>query len=152
MYYENYDLDTILSPVDFKQFSRLLEISGYNPEKIEFLIDGFKNGFSLGYVGPDDIKQTAPNLKFRGVGNKTILWNKVMKEVKFKRYTGPFEEIPFSDAYIQSPIGLMPKDNGKDTRLIFHLSYPKGTDKSVNANTDKYLCSVQYPDFNQAVQ
>ena len=117
--------------------------------KTEFLINGFENGFSLGYVGPDDIKQTAPNLKFRGVGYKTILWNKVIKEVKLKRYAGPFEEILFKDAYIQSPIGLVPKDNGKDTRLI---SYPEDTDKSVNANTDKNLCSVQYPDFNKAVQ
>ena len=48
-----------------------------------------------------------------------------MKEVKEGRYAGPFESIPF-DSYIQSPIGLVPKDGGKDTRLIFHLSYIRG--------------------------
>ena len=46
---------------------------------------------------------TAPNLKLT-VGNETILWNKVMKEVKAKRYAGPFTE-----DFIQSPIGLVPK-------------------------------------------
>ena len=89
------------------------------------MIDGFTNGFSIGYEGPEVIKILSPNLKFREVGNSTILWNKVMKEVKEQRYAGPFEKIPFSN-YIQSPIGLVPKDGGKDTRLIFHLSYPRG--------------------------
>ena len=74
-----------------------------------------------------------------------------MKEVKEKRYAGPFEQIPF-DNYIQSPIGLVPKDGGKDTRLIFHLSYPRDGSSSVNANTPTELCLVKYPDFNEAIK
>ena len=74
-----------------------------------------------------------------------------MKEVREERYAGPFEQIPF-DTYIQSPIGLVPKDGGKDTRLIFHLSYPRGVGTSVNANAPVDYCSVAYPDFNEAVQ
>ena len=74
-----------------------------------------------------------------------------MKEVKLKRFAGPYENIPF-DTYIQSPIGLVPKDGGKDCRLIFHLSYPRGGKTSVNANTDPNLCSVKYPGFDQAIQ
>ena len=114
------------------------------------MINGFKNGFDLGYRGPEDIQQTAPNLKFT-VGNKLELWNKVMKEVQLKRYAGPFEEIPF-DNYIQSPIGLVPKDNGKKTRLIFHLSYPRNSGTSVNGSTPKEMATVQYPDFDDAVR
>ena len=82
-----------------------------------------------------------------------------MKEVKLGQYTGPFKEIPeeFADDFIQFPIGLVSKDDGKNTRLIFHLSYPRNTkdgtpSPSVNANTDKNLCSVKYPDFNDAVR
>ena len=45
----------------------------------------------------------------------------------------------------------MPKDNGKSTRLIFHLSYPRGTGKYVNANTDENECKVKYPDFDKAI-
>ena len=73
-----------------------------------------------------------------------------MKEVKLKRYAGPFKNIPF-EHFIQSPIGLVPKDSGRDCCLIFHLSYPRGTGKSLNANTPAELCSVKYPEFDKAV-
>ena len=106
---------------------------------------------AIGYKGPMNIKQHARNLKFRGVGNATVLWNKVMKEVGLCRYAGPYRNIPFEN-YIQSPIGLVPKDNGKDTRLIFHLSYPRGGKTSVNFNTPKEDCSVNYPEFDRAIQ
>ena len=149
--FENFDLENIKTPVNVEVLKHLLDISGYDKEETEFLIDGFINGFTIGYSGPQDVKITSPNLKFRGVGDKVTLWNKVMKEVKEQRYAGPFEEIPF-DNFIQSPIGLVPKDGGKDTRLIFHLSYPRGRGTSVNANTPEELCSVQYPDFNEAIQ
>ena len=73
-----------------------------------------------------------------------------MKEVKLKRFAGPFEDIPF-DNYIQSPIGLVPKAGSK-TRLIFHLSYPRnGKNLFVNANTPAELSKVKYSDFDQAI-
>ena len=137
--------------MDVEKLQQLLELSNYDKEETKFLINGFTNGFTIGYTGPQNVKLKSPNLKFREVGNSTILWNKVMKEVKEKRYAGPFEEIPFEN-YIQSPIGLVPKDGGKDTRLIFHLSYSRGKNISVNANTPKEWCKVEYPDFNQAIQ
>ena len=75
-----------------------------------------------------------------------------MKEVELKRYAGPYEEIPF-EYFIQSPIGLVPKDNGKKTRLIFHLSYPRSGEKvSVNSGTPQELKSVQYASFDEAVK
>ena len=74
-----------------------------------------------------------------------------MKEVKHKRYAGPYKDPPF-EHFIQSPVGLVPKDGGTKTRLIFHLSHPRGTGRSVNANTPKEKCSVRYPDFDQAIR
>ena len=143
--FENFDLENIKSPVNAEVFEELLTSSNYDRIETEFLIDGFKNGFSLGYEGPEDVQIKSPNLKFRGVGNNLILWNKVMKEVKEKRYAGPFKEIPF-EHFIQSPIGLVPKDGGRDTRLIFHLSYPRvgnnSRSSSVNANTPIEICKV----------
>ena len=86
------------------------------------------------------------------IGDQIDLWNKVIKEVKLNRYAGPFPEIPF-EYYIQSPISLVPKDNGKNMRLIFHLSHPQnGKCESVNANTPYEKCRVTYPDFNEAVK
>ena len=96
----------------------------------------------------------SPSLKLN-VGSEVILWNKVMKEVGKKRFAGPFSEIPFKN-FIQSPIGLVPKDNGKDVCFIFHLSYPRQPKGSVplslNANTPAEDCSVQYCDFDMAVR
>ena len=146
----NFDLENVITPVNVKQFERLLVTSGYDPVKTQFLTDGFTNGFDLGYRGDEHVQMTSPNLKFV-IGNKTILWNKVMKEVQAKRYAGPFPDIPYK-YFIQSPIGLVPKDGGTKTRLIFHLSYPKKSGFSVNENTDPELKSVQYKDFDQAVR
>ena len=116
----------------------------------QFLIEGFSKGFDIGYEGNHDVQFQSQNLKLT-VGSKVELWNKVMKEVQLKRYAGPFVEPPFKN-YIQSPIGLVPKDNGTKTRLIFHLSYPRDTNISVNANTPKEKCSVNYKDFDQAIK
>ena len=128
----------------------LLKETKYHQQKSKFLVDGFREGFDLGYRGPTDIRINSPNLKFV-IGNEQVLWEKVMKEVKDLRYAGPFEEIPF-EYYLQSPIGLVPKDGGKKTRLIFHLSYPKNGTLSVNYNTPDYLSTVEYQDFDRAIQ
>ena len=96
--------------------------AGYDRDKIDFIVNGFKNGFSLNYTGPSDVRYTAPNLPFV-VGDEVDMRNKVMKEVKAQSYAGPYEAPPF-EHFIQSPIGLVPKDHGTKTQLIFHLSYP----------------------------
>ena len=129
--YYNDDFFNIITPVNAEKLRQLLMESKYPQEKIEYLVDGFLNGFDLKYLGPKKVESKANNLVMR-VGNKTKLWNKVMQEVKDGRYAGPFEKIPYK-YYIQSPIGLIPKGKGRKNRLIFHLSYPKGTDESVNA-------------------
>ena len=112
-------------------------------------MEGFRFGFTLGYEGRQDVKITSPNLKV-SIGDEIELWNKVMKEVKELRYAGPFEKNPFEDGYIQSPIGLVPKDNGTSTRLIFHLSYPRVGVTSVNQNTPRD--TVQYLDIVKAIK
>ena len=73
-----------------------------------------------------------------------------MKEVKVGRVASPFKDPPFEN-FIQSPIGLVPKDGGKKTRLIFHLSYDFKDGQSVNYHMPKELCSVKYRDLDHAV-
>ena len=100
------------------------------------------------------------NLPLR-IGSHFDIWEKIMKEVKLGRYAGPFPNIPYEN-YIQSPIGLVPKDNGTKTRLIFHLSYNFKRDKlpnkseqknnSINHHTPDELCSVKYKDIDHAVK
>ena len=61
-------------------------------------------------------------------------------------------KIPYTDTYIQSPIGLVPKAGNK-TRLIFHLSYKfKNGNESVNIWTPQNMCSVKYNDLDAALK
>ena len=138
--------------MDAEAFRDLLRETNYDQDETDWLYNSFKNGFDVGYRGDMMAKITSQNLKLTEIGDETDLWNKVMKEVKLKRYAGPFEDMPFKEHYIQSPIGLVPKDGGKDTRLIFHLSHPRRKGTSVNANTPEEDCKVQYPKFDDAVR
>ena len=148
---ENMDLDNIITPVKAQQLKNLLEESGYDQQKTNYLVNnGFTNGFSLDYEGSlQGVQRLAPNLKLR-IGSKVELWNKVMKEVELGRFAGPFKEPPFEN-FVQSPIGLVPKDKGTKTRLIFHLSYPKDGN-SVNSGIPHSKCTVTYPDFDEVVK
>ena len=121
--------------MDVDKLDLLLKETQYETSKRLFLVEGFKNGFSLNFTGNRKVKRLAPNLKLR-VGSRFRVWDKVMKEVKAKHYAGPYKEIPF-EYFIQSPIGLVPKDKGSKTRLIFHLSYPKSGGTSVNVGIQK---------------
>ena len=143
-------MSNIITPVDFEKLDELLTATHYSPNLKETLVNSFKFGFDLRYRGPEDVQMKSKNLKLT-VGSTGELWEKMMKETRLKRFAGPFEKIPFKN-FIQSPVGLVPKDGGKKTRLIFHLSYPRDSGKSVNENTPQELCSVQYPAFDEAVK
>ena len=131
---------------------QLLKQYGYDHTEIDFINQGFSQGFDIGYQGPKVRTSTANNLPFT-VGNEIELWNKLMKEVKLNRVAGPFDSPPFIN-YIQSLIGLVPKVGTDKTRLIFHLSYQfKQEPKcSLNTHTPKHLCSVKYNDVDHAIK
>ena len=148
-WFENFDIESIFTPVNADKFEELLLETGYDSELTRTIINGFREGFLLGYAGNRKVVKKAPNLKLR-IGSKHEIWSKVMAEIKAKRYAGPFEQVPY-EYYIQSPIGLVPKDGGRKTRLIFHLSYPRTRD-SVNSGIPEEICKVKYPDFDEAIK
>ena len=49
-------------------------------------------------------------------------------------------------------MGLVPNGKDGDTRLIFHLSYPRKGKTSINTNTPKELCTVKCKDLPQAIR
>ena len=140
-------------PVDVNQLEKLLISSNYDAKETEFLVKGFKQGFDIGYRGPNVRQDLSQNIPFtKGVGDSTELWNKVIKEVELGRFAGPyrFKDLPYQN-YIQSPIGLVPKAGGQ-TRLIFHLSYKfKNGNESLNYWTPRDMGTVNYNDLNHAV-
>ena len=116
--FNNPDLNSIVTPIKVDVLHRFLRDSNYDEQKTKFLIDGFTNGFDLGYRGPTNRRDLSDNIPIKEhIGSKLDMWNKIMKEVELGRYAGPFKKPPF-DNYIQSPIGLVPKAGNK-TRLIF---------------------------------
>ena len=148
---KNYDIESVMTPVRVKQYEKFLLESNYPPEERKFLVEGFTSGFQLGYTGPAIQRNYSRNLPFT-VGSPAILWEKIMKEGRLGRYTGPYKQIPYEN-FIQSPIGLVPKgEGGKDTHLIFHLSYDFSNKfRSVNYYVNKQESSVKYNDLDHAV-
>ena len=148
----NKDTHSIVTPINLKVYENLLRESQYDEEESKFLLDGFTQGFDVGYRGPWNRCDTANNIPLQ-VGTRADVWEKIMKEVEHKRYAGPFERIPYKRGYIQSPIGLVPKA-GNQTRLIFHLSYDfkKSGHRSLNFHTPSELCSIKYNDLDCAVE
>ena len=148
-YFENFNLEDVVTPVNFEKLNELLERSNYDEHKRDFLVRGFKEGFHLNYEGPVHRRDISHNIPFT-VGDKKEMWKKIMKEVSLGHFAGPFDSIPF-EHYIQSPIGLVPKAGGQ-TRLIFHLSYEFPDNPSVNACTPAEKCTVKYRDLDYTVK
>jgi hypothetical protein len=70
-----------------------------------------------------------------------IVEEKLAKEISQGRIAGPFHELPFVNVHISS-IGLVPKKEVGQYRLIHNLSYP--TDKSINEHIPDELKTVHY--------
>ena len=146
----NYNLKNIVTPIKVDELEKMLMDSKYNETETRFLVDGFRNGFALGYQGPENRQDESDTIPFREVGSKEEMWEKLMSEVELGRYAGPFESIPYKN-FAQSPIGLVPK-KGNKTRLIFHLSFDFKSNPSINSCTPKDICSVKYNDLDDAVR
>ena len=147
-HFKNLDLLSIVTPIKVETLSKLLNEFGYDRTETEFLVNGFQNGFEIGFEGDRNVRRKSPNLKLE-VSSLEVLWDKIMKEVKLKCFAGPFDEPPFPNC-IQSPIGLVPKGDSSDTPLIFHLSYPR-TGESVNSAMPRSKCTVKYKDITNAI-
>lgn len=117
-----------------------------NYKLAQYLIHGFLHGFKLGYIGPNTAS-VSPNLKSCDE-NPEAVQIKLKIELDSGRVKGPFNAPPIDNLRI-SPIGLVPKKNPGQFRLIHHLSYPHGT--SVNDFIDPNFSSVTYSSFDDAV-
>ena len=77
----NVDVNNIVMPVNIDKLEQLLRESNYCEKETAFLVNGFRNGFDIGYEDPQQRADTAKNLPFREVGSDHELWDKLMKEV-----------------------------------------------------------------------
>ena len=111
----------------------------YENGKRDDLINGFENGFDIGFKGPVNqiIAQNHPSI----FANADAVDSHVGTELSKARIAGPFTHPPFP-SFICSPIALIPKKEPGKFRLIHDLSYPKG--KGVNTFIDRSDTAVSY--------
>ena len=119
-------------------------LAGY--DDAEYLVNGFTNGFRLGYSG-QRTSALSPNLK-SCIDNPDTVTKKLNTEVALGRIRGPFECPPLPNLRV-SPIGLVPKKAANEFRLIHHLSFPHGS--SINDHIDPEFSSVHYATFDDAI-
>lgn len=128
------------TPIRFDRFAFFLD--GYPLDKFNYLMSGFKFGFSLHFEG---LKQSFEANNFEHLD---VVHKKLTKELDAHRLAGPFSAPPFSNFRI-SPLGVVPKKTPGEFRLIHHLSFPKGM--SVNDGFSSEHTTVSYATIAQAI-
>ncbi len=86
--------------------------------KIEFLIDGFSNGFHVDYAGHTSCEALRNSKLARD--NSQVVLDFVNKELDLGRIRGPFKDPPFSVMHV-SPVSLRAKREPGKFRLIHAL-------------------------------
>ena len=121
-------------------------MEGYDRDKADMLEMGFRYGFKLGYNGQRKF-HTSTNLQSASQYPNTVE-QKLAKEIDQNRIAGPFLERPYPNLQI-SPIGVVPKKEEGQFRLIHHLSYPFGS--SVNGFIPEEIKQVHYASIDDAI-
>ena len=102
-----------------------------DPSFVSFLCQGLREGFRVGYSGPR-ISTSYSNLRLAYL-HPDILEQNLLTGVRNGHTAGPFFSPPLKNFRI-SPLGLVPKKHLEKWRTILHLSYPKHSPSSINAN------------------
>ena len=114
---------------------------------MDYVIKGFKFGFSLKYKGP--LENRPPKNLLSAYQHTDKLWVSLIKEVKLDHMLGPFLVQPL-DPLICSPVGMVDKWDSQEMRHITHLSHPRG--RSINAYIDPDDAQTHYQSFEVAVE
>ena len=113
-------------PLKANKLSKLL--SKYpDSDKVSYVIQGLTHGFALEYEG--QFKFRAPDNLPTAKLDPQLIWDRLHKDIQLGRMLGPFKDPPFLDLMC-SPVGLVPKKDTDEMRMIMHLSYLYG--QSIN--------------------
>ena len=121
----------------------------HHPDKdfVEFVSQGFRLGFDIGYFGPDR-SRVSRNLQSANE-NPEVVDVYLRDEIGKGRIMGPFESPPFENFQCQ-PIGIVPKKTPGKFRTIMDLSYPEGS--SINDFINKEELSLKYVTVDRAIK
>ena len=132
--------DTVNTPININNLAEAL--TNYpNRNLANYLINGFKNGFDIGYSG--NIVSSLPQNLLSAHNNSAAVTAAINKELSRKHTSGPFRDPPFSCLHCSNP-----KKDGTH-RIILDLSSPKNC--SINSAIDHDEFLVKYSSFDDAV-
>jgi Reverse transcriptase (RNA-dependent DNA polymerase) len=128
----------------------LKTLSDYPDPEFPLLLAGIaKHGASLGYVGPEKIRISAPNHQSIGA-HTSIIEEDIEKEIASEW----IRELPnLPQYYYCSPMGVVPKKTAGVTtgwRRIHDLSFPHGS--SVNDSIPRAYGTLKYDTFENALR
>jgi len=125
----------------------VLLLDGYIPSTVDFLRQGFTEGFSIHFQG--SLAEIPSKNLASAFQHPEIIDASLCKELSAGRIAGPFSNPPFRNFRI-SPLGLVPKKASGEFRLIHHLSYPKGL--SINEGIPDEFSTVSYATIDDAIR
>ena len=113
------------------------------------LCNNFRYGADVGFTGRRTARfsRNLPTI----LSQPGIVSENLSKEVALGRVAGPFPSPPLPNFQV-SPIGLVPKKHSAKFRTIFHLSFPKSGDTSINSSIPKEDLSLQYTTIDNAIK
>lgn len=139
-------LYTLPTPINVYKLANYL--TGYDSDRDQFLLNGFRSGFNLEFEGKRGY-QFSLNLK-SALENKEVVNDKIFKELQAGRIQGPFSDPPIPSIKIY-PLCIVPKKSPGQFRIIHHLSFPDKKEGSVNAGISDEAASVHYSGINDAI-
>ena len=135
-----------VTPVIVDRLDFLLH--GYDRFLKQFLVDSFRFGFRIHFVGVRFSSESS-TLNKSALDQPVVTHAKLRKKCDAGRIVGPFTA-PLFPNFCCSPLGIVPKKDPSEFRLIHHLSYPKGS--SVNDFIPDYCSCVKYASVGDAVK
>ena len=123
------------SPVNAQLLEELLQ----NYYDKEYLAEGFRYTFLLGFKGPQS-SLTSKNSELLKANPEAV--EKNIEETSLCRFAGPFNEPPFSNFKV-TPLALREKKESSKYRLLHNLSF-QYDHRSVNLNMSQSACRVSY--------
>lgn len=121
-------------------------LKGFDFNSFNYLTDGFKFGFEIGFRGSVTQHEVKQLLSARS--KPEVVEDKIKKELEGHRFVGPFREKPFKLMQL-STLGLAEKKTPGNYRMIHHLPFPEGS--SINDGIPEEFCHVQYASIQDAI-
>ena len=142
---------SILTPLRPVAWLQHLTYAGYdNKPALQRLLYILVHGASIGYSGDRSIARACKNLPTAYAACAEVEAD-IAKEVQAGRKAGPYTDMPYSNLKC-SPLGSVAKRGSSKTRVVHHLSWPKNTQQSINANIGAEQVHVDLGSFDRAIE